>query len=95
MAFSHATSRIAFVRAEGQCECVGRRLCNHTGRCLATFDSTWRASEDPAAYGWMPHQRYETPPGRLHSANDCEILCLACHANARRFGDDPAAPGRS
>ena len=82
MPFSHATATIAFVRAEGQCECTSR-ICRHPSRCTATFRLQERVTTIGPAAGWVVHhRRLDLAEGLdgLDGVANCEILCLACSA---------------
>jgi len=69
--------RAAFERCGGQCECE-LHGCGHKGECPQIFTYEDRATSNQK--GWQAHHRKPVKDGGLPTLENCQILCVSCHA---------------
>jgi hypothetical protein len=74
MSFSDSVKAAALKRSGGRCECARRDHPDHPARRCATLVSDENA--------WYFHRTAESSGGN-DSLFNCEVLCIACHEQAR------------
>ena len=71
-AFSPDVVKAAFIRSDGECECV-KSSHNHSGRCNRLMNYHMRGMDLPG--GWEAGRiNSDRPP----EADNCRILCMEC-----------------
>lgn len=85
MGFSEDTVHLAWAWAGRQCQCK-RDGHGHPDRC--DRDIVWRRRGAVGSGGWDVLPRFPFDSGGTDDPENCEILCWACHQQAR------SRPGR-